>query len=120
MIDLKPFEVAVKTQRQWQKEGRGEEGEKRAGRRGGEGRGGMERQEGWREDGRGKRTGWAAGWKHGGRERERGMKGSEVRMDGWRDGRKGAVGMLVSLLAQHFPAHTTSTQLQTDLGGALS
>lgn len=48
------------------------------------------------------------------------MKGSKAWMDGLEGWAESGVGMLVSFLAQRFIAHTASTQLHTDQGGALS
>lgn len=48
------------------------------------------------------------------------MKGSKAWMDGLEGWAESGVGMLVSFLAQHFIAHTASTQLYTDQGGELS
>lgn len=65
-------------------------------------------------------SGMSAGreaWRRGKGMRDEREQGADGWLEGWAER---VVGVLVSLLAQHFPAHTTSTQLHTDPGGALS
>lgn len=75
--------------------------------------GGEER---WKERDRGRGVGCQRGGKRGEGVRD---EVEQARMDGSKDGWRGGAGMLVSFLAQHFSARTTSTlQLHTDPGGA--
>lgn len=115
LIDLKPFEVAMKRQSQSQKKGRGEE-DREVGRRG------MEKQERRKMEERERRQGVGCqhGGKHGCREKEWGMKKSRAWIGGWRNGQREVWGWWFSFLVQNFPAHTTSTQLHREPGVAFT
>lgn len=60
-------------------------------------------------------VGCQQGGKHG--VRDEGEQGVDGWLEEWAEWGRG---ILVSFLAQHFPAHTTSKELNADPGGALS